>query len=338
MDYRKAEAKDWAREHMRGVCNVILPTFTADFHQLNEPAIRFDVERNIALGFWGALVVSECGTTMEEYRRFLEIVADQARGRLRVVVHGSFNTVQETLDACRFGEAVGADALLLTYPPTFYPESEQDIYDYTATVLDGTHLASVLFAVHQWNFEHIHPATLSTPLIRRLADFPNAVAMKCEGGGPGNGAIAEIVAAVGDRILVSDPREYNSPGWVQWFGMQWMGTSNFECYGDIVPRYFQMLHEGRQAEAMELYWQIQPVRLARKADMDSYAGANIIHRFSWKYQAWLNGFNGGPLRLPVMRLRNGAVRRLYDAAVRSGLIAAGTPGDLAAFYRGRNPA
>ena len=36
MDYTRAEAKDWAREHMRGVCNVIMPTFTSDIGGLNE--------------------------------------------------------------------------------------------------------------------------------------------------------------------------------------------------------------------------------------------------------------------------------------------------------------
>ena len=65
MDYKKAEAKDWAREHMKGVCNVLMPTFTSDLKSLNEKAIRHDVRRDIELGFWGALIVSECGTTKD---------------------------------------------------------------------------------------------------------------------------------------------------------------------------------------------------------------------------------------------------------------------------------
>ena len=63
MDYSRANAKEWAREHWRGVCNVIMPSFTSDLRQLNEKAIRHDVRRNIELGFWGTLLVSECGTT-----------------------------------------------------------------------------------------------------------------------------------------------------------------------------------------------------------------------------------------------------------------------------------
>jgi 4-hydroxy-tetrahydrodipicolinate synthase len=338
MQYSKQEAKGWAREHMKGVCNVIMPTFTSDFAELNEKAIRHDVRREIELGFWGALVVSECGTTKEEYKRFLEIVIDESKGRLKAVVHGSFNTLKETIDVCTMAQSAGADALLLAYPPTFYPRSDKDIFDYTAAVLKATDLATVLFAVHQWNFDRVHPAELSPRVVRDLAEFPNAVAIKCEGGGPGNGALVEILQCCGDKLLISDPREYSSPAWVKLFGMQWMGTSNFEYFGKNVPLYFNLMHAGEWEKAMEIYWQIHPARMTRLADMQSFAGANLIHRFSWKYQAWLNGFNGGPLRMPAMRLNDGATRRLRDALIRSKIVPENTKGDLDDFFQGRNPA
>lgn len=338
MDYTKAEAKDWAREHMKGVCNVILPTFTSDLRALNEEAIRHDVRRDIELGFWGALIVSECGSTREEYKRFLDIAIDEAKGRLRIVVQGSFDTIDDVIDICKYAEHAGADNLLLSYAPTFYPKSDDDIYEYTAKVLEATDLATILFAVHQWNFERVHPAALSPELLNRLADHPNAVAIKCEGGGPTNGAHVEIMDLCGDRLLISDPREGSSPAFVRLFGMQWMGTSNFEYFGGTVPLYFKLMHEGKWKEAMENYWRMQPARLTRLADMQSFAGANFIHRFSWKYQGWLNGFNGGPLRMPVMRLQDAATRRLRDALVRSEIIPDTEEGRIDDFMIGRNPA
>jgi dihydrodipicolinate synthase/N-acetylneuraminate lyase len=338
LKYTKREAKDWAREHMRGVCNVIMPTFTSDLRQLNEAAIRHDVRREIALGFWGALVVSECGTTKEEYKRFLEIVIDEARGRLYTVVHAGFDTLDDVLEICRHAEDAGADALLLSYPPTFYPRSDADIYDYSSAALKGTNLATVLFAVHQWNFGRVHPADLSPSLVAELAELPNAVAIKCEGGGPGNGALVQALMTSADKLLISDPREYNSPAWVKFFGMQWMGTSNFEAFGDGVPRYFALMQCGQWDEAMRVYWQIHPIRMTRLADMASFAGANFIHRFSWKYQGWLNGFNGGPLRLPVMKITDAAAHRLRDAMIKAGTIPSDTSGDVGEFFVGRNPA
>jgi dihydrodipicolinate synthase/N-acetylneuraminate lyase len=338
MNYKKSEAKSWARENMRGVCNVIMPTFTADLKRLNEKAIRHDVRRNIELGFWGSLVVSECGTTHDEYIRFLEIVIDEADGRLKTVVHGSFDTLADVISVSRRAEQVGGDVLLLSYPPTFYPKTDRDIYDFTSTVLSEVGLATILFPVHQWNFDRVHPGCFSIDLSDKLADLPNAVAIKAEGAPPGNGALVELLDRCADRLLISDPRESSAPGWIKMFGMQWMGTSNFEYFGSTVPRYFAALQKGDWKSGMELYWKMHPARVARLSDMQTFAGAYFIHRPSWKYQGWLNGFNGGPLRMPVMRLSDGGTRRLRDAAVRSKLIPESETGGLDEYYMGRNPA
>jgi dihydrodipicolinate synthase/N-acetylneuraminate lyase len=336
MEYRKNEAKEWARGVFRGVCNVILPTFTSDLKRLNEKAIRHDVRRNIELGFWGALLVSECGTTMPEMKRFMEIAVDEAKGQLRTVLHGSFDTREDVLDACRHAEEVGVDALLLAYPSAFYPHTEREVYDYSRRVCDQTNLAVILFSAHQWNFARLHPSEMSAALLDELADIANVVAVKCEGGRPAIGYILEVHKRCGDRILVSDPMEFNSPVWVELFQMQWMGTSSFDYFGNSIPLYFELLHKGNWKPAMEIYWRIHSARQARLADMQSYAGANFIHRYSWKYMGWLNGMNGGPIRMPVMKLNDAAMKRLRDALTRSGIEP--TVNRDVDFFIGRNPA
>lgn len=334
--YTREEAKDWARATMRGVCNVLLPSFSHDLTQLNEAAIRHDVRMCKRLGFWGSLAVSECGTTLDEYVRFVEIAVDEGGDDYHVMVHGSFDTLDDVVRVAQAAAAAGADTLLLSYPPTFHPRTADEVLDHSSAVLDAVPLATVLFSVRHWNFARLHPADLPPDVIARLADHPLAVAVKCEGGAPGNGAHADVLRLCGDKLLVSDPREATAPGHVQWFGMQWMGTSVFQYYGDAVPRYFDLMHRDRWDEAMEIYWRIQPARAARAADTQSYHGANFIHRLSWKYMEWLAGFNGGPLRLPTMRLNDGATKRLADAAIRAGVID-GVPGTLADFFAGRHP-
>ncbi len=59
--YRKTEARDWAKEHLRGVANVVIPSFSADLRRLNEKGIRHDIRRELELGFAGTLLVSEVG-------------------------------------------------------------------------------------------------------------------------------------------------------------------------------------------------------------------------------------------------------------------------------------
>ena len=97
-----------------------------------------------------------------------------------------------------------------------------------------------------------------------------------------------------------------------------------------------MLRNNQYEKAMEVYWSLQPVRATRVAVQGSFAGANFIHRYLWKYQAWLHGYNGGPMRQPVMKLTDAQMKMVREGLVRGGfkLLDEGP----AEFYRGRNPA
>jgi hypothetical protein len=119
--------------------------------------------------------------------------------------------------------------------------------------------------------------------------------------------------------------------------MQWMGTSNYEYYGDRMPRMFAALTEGRRDEAMDIYWQTQAARVTRTSVQATFEGANFIHRYLWKYQAWLTGYNGGPLRQPAMKLSDKAMRETAEGLVRSKIIDR-VPADFGAFFDSRNPA
>ena len=337
MKYRNAESKDWAKENFHGVCNVIIPSYTADLKKLNEKGIRHDVRRNIELGFWGALLVSEAATTMAEMRQFMEIAVDEAKGRHYFLLHGTFDTPDDIVTMAREGNQIGVDGLLLGHPNSFYPKDGDQLYDYIAYVCGGTDLGVVLFAAHHWNFERLHPSGYPPQVLARAADIENVVAIKYEVGRPGIAGDYEFWKMIkGKRILFSDPLEAHSPLTVELFGQQWMGTSNYEYFGHTVPQYFKLLREGQYERAMKIYWQIQPARNARIAEQNSFGGANFIHRYLWKYQAWLHGYNGGPLRQPVMKLNDGQMRRVRDALIRSGLEP--TKEEPAAYYIGRNPA
>jgi 4-hydroxy-tetrahydrodipicolinate synthase len=171
----------------------------------------------------------------------------------------------------------------------------------------------------------------------RAADLENVVAIKYEVGRPGIGGDYEFWKMIkGKRVLFSDPLEAHSPLTVEMFGMQWMGTSNFEYWGGAVPECFGLLRKGEFDKAMEIYWRINPARQARIAIQASFAGANFIHRYLWKYQAWLQGYNGGPMRQPVMKLTDQQMRAVRDPLVRSGFTIADESPDK--FFVGRNPA
>src|SRR4051812_22856623 len=116
MKYRKSEAKDRAREHWHGLCNVIIPSYSADLKRLNETAIRHDVRRNIELGFWGALLVSEAATTDAEYVRFMEIAVDEAAGKHNFLFHACFDTTEDIIRLAKVAEGIGLEGILLGHP------------------------------------------------------------------------------------------------------------------------------------------------------------------------------------------------------------------------------
>jgi 4-hydroxy-tetrahydrodipicolinate synthase len=138
------------------------------------------------------------------------------------------------------------------------------------------------------------------------------------------------------KVLYSDPMEQHFPISVELFGQQWSGTSGYELYGDVSPRIFKLLRQGEHEEAMKLHWQIEPARQMRATLTAQAAGANFIHRYLWKYWAWLHGYNGGPLRQPTNRLNDNQMRTSRDAVSRSGFKVRDEA--FADFFVGRNPA
>ncbi len=336
-NYSKKQAREWARATMRGVANVVIPTFTEDLSALNEKAIRHDIRKEIEYGFWGTLLVAETAATPKEYVRFTEWAADEARGGLHLIYHAAFNTLAENIEVGRAVQEAGAELVLLAYPANFYARSNEDIYRYTKAFCEQVDLGVILFPVPLWGFERVHPAGMEIDLIRKLVDdVPNIVAVKAEGGMPTIGGFVEVYKTVGDRVLVTSPLEWDGIPLSSLVPMQFMGTSNYEYYGPAIPRMFALMQEGQFAKAMELFWKIHPARLANIQAMSLLAGSNFIHRMLWKYQGWLQGFNGGPLRQPTMRLVDRQLRPLRNALADCGLKPCTEPDGE--FFVGRNPA
>lgn len=333
LPYTRSEVKDRAREQWHGACNVTLPSFTADFTRLHAAGIAHDVRRAAEQGFWGTLVASESGTTTDEYVEFLEIAADAAPAGLRLVAHLSFSTVAESLRAADAASALGYEAALLSYPPSFRPSSAADIVAHTRHVAERTDLALILFAVLTWGFKPLHPSGFPPDALEEMAAIDTAAALKYEAGGSASmAAFTEVHRRVGDLVLVENPMEQYAPALVDRFGVQWIGTSAYESFGDRVPRWLELLRHGKWDEAMELFWSYQPAREAKGAFHATFAGANLIHRVGWKYLGWLQGYHGGLLRMPQMRLLPGQM-----AALRAGLAASGyaLPVDDSGFVDGR---
>ncbi|MDH6261800.1 hypothetical protein [Bradyrhizobium sp. BR13661] len=85
----------------------------------------------------------------------------------------------------------------------------------------------------------------------------------------------------------------------------------------------------------QIYWQLHPARKVKGGLAPALHGGAFINRQSWKFQGWLQGYNGGPLRQPTQRIHD---PQMY--ALRKGLIDAGLEPSMdpfREFFVGRHP-
>jgi 4-hydroxy-tetrahydrodipicolinate synthase len=337
--YAPGQAREWATTALEGCCGCVLPTFTADLSGLNEAAIRHDVQREKDLGMKAILIVAEGGTSRQDLHRLIDICVDEAGDELVTFIQVSEATFDDMIEVIAYAEQAGVDLVLPSYPMTYYPTSYDQIYEDTKRVYDSTSLGFFIFCIDQWNFARLHPSGFPVDLLGRLIDAcPNLVGIKNEVGLPYAGGLTDVFEKFSDTVVVTDPLEYNCPTWIRHYGMRFMGTSNYESMGDAVPRMLTLLSDpATWDEGMALYWQMAPARRANSAIGSAIVGlTSLVPRVVWKYQGWLVGFNGGPLRQPQQRINKAQMTQLRAAAVASGLPVTDDPDEL--FYVGRNPA
>jgi 4-hydroxy-tetrahydrodipicolinate synthase len=335
--YKKLEARDWAREHLKGCSAVAIPSYSRDLKRLNERAIRHDIDKIAHLGFSYTLLCAEVSITPEENQQFTAWARDTAGSRLGLFFHAAWGTLADNIDAALLAEQAGADLVLLSYPPQFWPTSEQEIYDYTRQFCDATNLGVMLFPIPLWGFERVHPAGMSVELVRRLVEtIPNVVAIKAEQGFPLFAGVAEMWHHFHEQIIISCPIEGDAIPLLRFMAMQFSGTSNTQWMGDYYPKAFRLAQQGEFEEAMELFWQVHPARLASASvQMASVPGTSVLNRTAWKYQDWLAGFNGGPLRAPASRVPDRFMNQLRKALKDSKLPVTADPDSE--FTLGRHP-
>lgn len=332
----KNNVRDWAWENFHGVNNVLIPSFTQDLTDINEAGIRHDVRRIQELGFTGTLMVSEVAISLEEYTRFIEIASDESKGELNLIFHAMFNTLEENIEAAKRAEAAGARLALLSYPSSFYPTSLQDIYDYTLAFAEATNLGIILFPMTHWGFERLHSASIPVDMLADLVDAsPNFVSIKAEGGFPSVAGFSHAWNRLSEKVLVTMPIIQEAIALANLVDLRVIATSNTEFYGDTAPRMLELSRAGKSDEALDLLWQIAPAWRAN-TNVAPLPHAHTVNRAAWKYQAWLAGFNGGPMRNPATRLHAGEMNAFRNALKASNLWVTEDTDDK--YLIGRNPA
>jgi len=292
----------WAETHMKGVENLLMPSFTPDMERLDEEGIRWDVRQSEKHGFFGTLCTCESGLELEEMKRFLEIATDEAGEELSVGTTAMLDSFAKNRELIEHAAAVGCDTVLLGYPPNWVPESVDAVYDRTRKLCETADIGVVLHLNDKYNFEHLHPSGYPVEVLDRLADIENAVALEVSD--PNMMGPAHRIC--GDRLLITNPIEGLLPNHVRAFGMQWLGAGPYEVYQSpkhpLLIEYFEALREGNWEMAMETYNRLTPIRETFMHQMRAPLQVGTYHWPQQKFYQWLVGGNGGYTRQPVMEL------------------------------------
>jgi 4-hydroxy-tetrahydrodipicolinate synthase len=114
--------------HLHGVIVPIITPFHAD-ESVNEAALRSIVDHLIARGVHGLFACGSQGEffalSSDERRRVLEIVLEQAAGRVPVIAGTGAATTREALALGRHAQTAGADAVAVITPYFVKPSDDE---------------------------------------------------------------------------------------------------------------------------------------------------------------------------------------------------------------------
>ncbi len=284
-----------------------LITIMTDNGAIDEAAMRKFVDWQIAEGSNGMVAVGTTGesptVTAEEHKAIVELVIDQAAGRVPVIAGTGSNSTAEAIDYTRHAEKAGADAALVVVP--YYNKPTQDgLYAHFRAVAEATSLPILLY-----NVPGRTVADISVDTIARLAaDCPNIIGIK---------------DATGDLNRPSLQRLASGPDFIQLSGED--GTAlGFNAHGgvgcisvtaNIAPRLcaeFQAATlAGDYTKALELQDVLMP--LHRAMFVETSPGPV-------KYAASLLGHGSPFARLPMVEIADSSKRAVEQTMRGAGLL------------------
>ncbi len=163
----------------KGVYTALVTPFTEN-QELDEEALRTLVDTQIAAGVAGLVPVGTTGesptVSHEENIRIVEIVAEQAAGRVAVIAGTGSNSTREAIEMTRRAKQVGADATLQVTP--YYNKPNQEgLYQHFTRVADEGGLPVVVYNIPGRTGRNVETETML-----RLAENPGIVGVKEAGG------------------------------------------------------------------------------------------------------------------------------------------------------------
>jgi 4-hydroxy-tetrahydrodipicolinate synthase len=296
------QPKTWAG------CHVPLITPFRDDYSLDETGLRRLVNYFIEEEKCDGLV--PCGTTGEsptlsnaEHDRVIEIVIDEARGRVPVMAGTGSNSTEEAIQRTRHAEHAGAAASLQVCPYYNRP-TQEGILKHFEAIAKATQLPLFIY-----NIPSRTGRLIETKTMIELSKIDNIVGMK---------------DACGDLMITMDimraTRQSSKKFYVMCgedaltFGMMALGgDGGIMAVANVIGReYYKMIHlmlDGKIDEAREIHYQTLPVVKTLFIESNPAPAKEAMN---------MMGLPAGKLRLPLVPLKPESREALRKALVALG--------------------
>ncbi|NWF92814.1 MAG: dihydrodipicolinate synthase family protein [Syntrophaceae bacterium] len=147
--------------------------------RINEAVVRQMVDFVIERGVHGIFPVGSVGEFVhlgfEEKVFLMQIVHDQARGRVPVTPGITSTRPEDSIRLAKKAREIGCEAVVIA-PPYYYPLSQENMERYFETVSDAIDLPIILYNIP------LFAPPIGTDLVERLSRRKNIVAMKDSSG------------------------------------------------------------------------------------------------------------------------------------------------------------
>ena len=300
MKYTRANAKQYARENMRGIWAAALTPF-ADDYSIDEFGFRRNIRHWIdELKIDGLFISGKQGEffsmSLSERKRTFEIAVEETRGKGSAILSCSDQNIDIVLDLARHAQSIGGDYIVVHAPVLhFVTDHDEILYQYYKYISE-----QVDIGIAMWS----HPDSgylMSPELCARVAELTNIVAIKYS---VPREMYKKLTDLAGQRIHVSTASED------EWLDnileLDWklylcssppflLQTKNDKR----MHEYTRLAFEGRIDEARAIRNSLEPVRAALKKTRPG--GKPQAHQ---KYWQELLGQVGGPVRPPLLQLND----------------------------------
>ena len=258
LEYTRGNAKDWAKEKIKGFYMCPITPVGEDRH-VDERGLRENIDAFIGMGIEGLVVggffAEGWNMTPTQWLRFHQVVADAGRGRIplwTIILDPCVHTAIEKMNAVKDMGFEGAEVI----NPVVQLRTDDEIFDWFKYLTDHTDLAICLYRTG------VGGRVLGFDLMKRLADIDTMVAAKQGAGGRID--TFRMRRELPSNFLVCDPSEAVFLDDLRAGGQCVWGELSYILYGKkrhLVNEYRALAAQGKWEEAREKSMQLNGVRL-----------------------------------------------------------------------------